>query len=44
MPDMTLPFRCQLVLMALGLYAYGEHVDDPRAFRLRLVLVQGVGR
>lgn len=59
---MTLPFRCQIVLMALQqhvdyaavsgswsapafvgfipLYGYGQHVHDPRAFRMRLVRVQ----
>jgi hypothetical protein len=29
-------FRTQLVLMLFGVYAYGDHVSDPRAFPLRL--------
>jgi hypothetical protein len=31
-PFVSRVFRCQLVLMALGAYAYGDHVRDPRAF------------
>lgn len=37
---MTLPFRCQLVLLALGEYAYGDHVADPAAFVRRCGTVQ----
>lgn len=33
---MTLLFRTQFVLMAIGAYAYGDHVRDGRAFALRL--------
>jgi hypothetical protein len=29
------PFRCQLVLMVMSAYAFGDHVRDPRAFWLR---------
>ena len=32
---MRVAFRCQLVLMALSAYAYGDHVRDPLAFWLR---------
>lgn len=33
---MSVPFRAQLVLMALGKYSYGDHVSDPQAFVLRV--------
>jgi hypothetical protein len=33
---MTPLFRTQLVLMLFGLWGFGEHVSDPRAFTLRL--------
>lgn len=29
-------FRTQLVLMLLGLWGFGDHVRDPRAFAMRL--------
>ena len=32
---MRVVFRCKLVLMILGEYAYGDHVRDERAFVLR---------
>lgn len=34
-PWVRVVFRCQLVLMILGAYAYGDHVHDERAFVLR---------
>ena len=33
---MTVPFRAQLVLMAIRRYGYGEHVTDPQAYVLRV--------
>lgn len=32
---MSRAFRCKLVLMALGAYAYGDRVSDLEAFVLR---------
>lgn len=39
---MSRAFRCQLVLMVLGEYAFGDHVRDPQAFvrRCEVVLSQ----
>ena len=39
-----LTFRCQLVLMALGEYAYGDHVQDPAAFVRRCRTVNALRR
>lgn len=35
LPQISVAFRCALVLMILGDYAYGDHVHDDRAFVLR---------
>lgn len=37
--SVSVPFRSMLVLMVLGRYGYGDHVSDPRAFRLRLLSI-----
>lgn len=33
----SIPFRAQLALMAVGRYAYGNHVTDPAAHRARMM-------
>lgn len=33
---MTRLFRAQLTLMIMGKYGYGNYVDDPSAFMLRV--------
>lgn len=38
------PFRCQFVLMALGEYAYGDHVRDDEAFIRRCYRVHALRR
>lgn len=39
---MTGTFRCQLVLMTLGEYAYGDHVSDPAAFVRRCQTIRAL--
>jgi hypothetical protein len=34
-PRFSVAFRCKLVLMIVGEYAYGDHVSDERAFIMR---------
>jgi hypothetical protein len=34
-PRISVVFRCKLVLMIFGQYAFGDHVQDDQAFILR---------
>jgi hypothetical protein len=38
----SVPFRCQIALMALDEYAHGDHVSDPAAFVRRCRTIEAL--